>query len=472
MDTQCSAEQLEFQAAGTRRVLAAFDAPRVSSDGGALLLREVDHRLRLTERAAQCFTDKRDKRYVEHPVARLVAQRLLGLALGYEDLNDHDELSKDPLLAAATGHGDPEGRTRRRAQDRGRPLAGKSTLNRVELTPDVLEATNRYRKVLHHPARFEDLFLTLFLEAHETPPAEVVLDFDATDDPVHGHQEGRFFHGYYDAYCYLPLYVFAGDHLLAAKLRTADRDAADGAVDELHRLVKRIRAAWPQVRVVVRADSGFAREALMAACESYEEVYYVVGLAKNTRLLKQTGKELVEAQRAYEQTGQAARVFSQFFYRTHKSWSRSRRVVGKAEWLKKGANPRFVVTNLPDEYATPQALYEEVYCARGEMENRIKEQQLDLFADRTSTRTLKANQLRLWFASLAYVWVSALRRVGLCGTRLSKATCGTIRLKLLKIGALVTVSVRRVAVHLSGACPYQDVFRHAWQRLQTYPRRC
>jgi len=452
-------------------VVAAFDAPRISSDGGALLLGELDRKLGLSERFGQCFVDRRDQRYVEHTVLALVRQRLLGLALGYEDLNDHDELSKDPLLAVCAGSPDPHGQTRKRARDKGRALAGKSTLNRLELCPEKDAEAPRYHKPTVEANKVEDLFVAAFLTAHAQAPEEVVLDFDATDDPVHGHPEGRFFHGYYDGYCYLPLYVFCGDHLRVAKLRTADRDAADGAVEELQRLVARLRQAWPEVRIVVRADSGFAREALMAACEAHAEVYYVLGLAKNARLLKRAGKELVQAQEAFAKGGRTARVFAQFSYRTRQSWSRERRVVAKAEWLAKGANPRFIVTNLPEDYAAPQALYEDVYCARGEMENRIKEPQLDLFADRTSAATLNANQLRLWFASLAYVLVSALRRVALAGTRLSKATCGTIRLKLFKVGALVKVSVRRVAVSLSRACPHRDVFEAAWARLQAYPRR-
>jgi hypothetical protein len=268
----------------------------------------------------------------------------------------------------------------------------------------------------------------------------------------------------------LPLYVFCGDRLLVAKLRTSECDAGGGAVEELARLVKRIREQWPDVRIVVRADSGFAREKLMRWCEKHN-VYYLLGLAKNVRLVKKLGKELAQAKELYEQTGHAARVFTQFSHSTRKSWSRIRRVIGKAEYLVKGPNPRFIVTNLPEEYADPQKLYEKVYCQRGEMENRIKEQQLDLFADRTSTRAMRSNQLRLWFSSLAYVLVSTLRRVGLKGTRLAKATCGTIRLKLFKIGALIKISVRRIMVHLAGACPYQDVFRQLWRNLQAYPLR-
>ena len=471
MPTQCSESQLEFQGLGGRKMVASFDAGHVSSDGGVLLLREVDARLQLCERVAACFTDHRDADLIEHSVQALVRQRVYGLALGYEDLNDHDELRRDPLVAAAVGTPDPEGQTRKRARDRGCALAGKSTLNRLELTRATLDPKNRYRKVVHDTEKLEDLFVTVFLEGHEKAPDEVILDFDATDDPLHGRQEGRFFHGYYDAYCYLPLYVFCGDHLLVAKLRTSDRDGADGSTEILLQLVKRLRERWPHTRIVARADSGFARDGFMSACEGLENVHYLVGLAKNARLLQKIGPELVQAKERHDATNQAARVFTQFRYRTQKSWTRERRVIAKAEWLDKGANPRFLVTNLPEAYAEPQALYERIYCARGEMENRIKEQQLDLFADRTSTGTLRANQLRLWLASLAYVLVSALRRMALRGTRLAKATCGTIRLKLLKLGALVQVSVRRVVAHLPSACPSKDVFAAAVHNLHGLPLR-
>jgi hypothetical protein len=471
MNTECSAIQLEFQGLGTRRVQGAFDGGHISSDGGALLLRELDLRQGITERLAACFTDYRHPDFIEHSVLELVRQRVYGLALGYEDLNDHDDLSRDPLLALAIGKRDPEGQDRRREQDRGRPLASDSTLNRLELTPQELDPNNRYWKIIHHADRFEELFVTLFLESFEQAPSEIVLDFDATDDPVHGEQEGRFFHGYYGCYCYLPLYVFCGDRLLVAKLRTADRDAADGARETLAFLVERIRARWPEVRIIVRGDSGFTRDDLMTWCEDHD-VYYLLGLAKNQRLLQKVGNELVAARERFEMTQHAARVFTQFQWRTLKSWTRPRRVIAKAEHLEKGPNPRFIVTNLPDDYAGPQALYEHHYCARGEMENRIKEQQLDLFADRTSTRTLRANQLRLWLSSAAYVLVSTLRRTALRATRMAKATCGSIRLKLFKVGAQIKLSVRRFFIHLAGACPYQDVFIQAWQNLLQHPLRC
>jgi hypothetical protein len=365
-----------------------------------------------------------------------------------------------------------EGEHRRRSSDKGKALASSSTLNRLELTPADADATSRYKKVVYHPERIEALLVDLFLDSFAAPPREIVLDFDATDDPLHGNQEGRFYHGYYGCYCYMPLYVTCGDHLLVAQLREANKDASAGSVEVLARLVRRIRARWPQVRIILRADSGFARDLIMSWCEEQPEdqqVYYVLGLAKNKRLLKKIGKELTAAFARHIQTGVAARVFGDFLYRTQKSWSRTRRVIGKAEWLCKGANPRFIVTNLPEDYASPKELYEKTYCARGEMENRIKEQQLDLFSDRTSAHTMLANQLRLWFSSVAYVLLSAMRRIALKDTRLAKATCGTIRLKLFKMGALIKVSVRRFVVQLASACPYQDVFCQALSNLRACP---
>lgn len=471
MNTECIAAQLEFQGVNRRSVVAAFDGGHLSSDGGALLLRETDRRFGITRRLAQCFTDHRHPELIEHSVEELVAQRLYGLALGYEDLNDHDDLFRDPLLALSVGKQDVEGQRRRRESDKGKALASSSTLNRLELTPEHAGMYSRYKKIVYHRERIEALVVDLFLDSYERAPEEIILDFDATDDPVHGNQEGRFFHGYYRCYCYLPLYVTCGDHVLVAHLRTSNRDAADRATETLARLVEHIRGRWPEVRIVVRGDSGFARDEFMAWCEE-NAVDYVLGLAKNQRLLQKIGNELVQAQALHRQTGAAARVFTHFQWTTRKSWTRPRRVIAKAEHLDKGANPRFIVTNLPETYATPQALYEDVYCARGDMENRIKEQQLDLFADRTSTHTMRANQLRLWFSTLAYTLLAAMRRVALKGTRLAHATCGTIRLKLLKLGAQVRISVRRFLIHFASACPYQDVFRQAWLNLQHHPMRC
>ena len=471
MKTECIPAQLEFQGAAGRSVVGAFDGGHLSSDGGALLLREVDARFGITRRLAQCFTDHRDQDLIEHSVVELVRQRVYGLALGYEDLNDHDDLMRDPLLALSLGKTDPEGQTRRRKSDKGKALASSSTLNRLELTPEDACVHSRYKKIVYHHDRFEALLVELFLDSYKRAPKEIVLDVDATDDPVHGNQEGKFFHGYYRCYCYLPLYVVCGDHVLVAQLRTSDRDAADGATETLANLVTCIRARWPEVSIVVRGDSGFARDGFMDWCEGHG-VYYVLGLAKNQRLLQKIGKELVQAQTLHRDTGHAARVFAHFYWTTRKSWTRERRVIAKAEHLDKGANPRFIVTNLPETYATPKALYEEVYCARGDMENRIKEQQLDLFADRTSTHSMRANQLRLWLSTFAYTLLAAMRRVALRGTRLAKATCGTIRLKLLKLGAQLTISMRRFVIHLASACPYQDVFRQAWRNLQHLPMRC
>jgi hypothetical protein len=459
MQTQCISEQLRVEGFDGRRVEAAFDGGAVTSDAGALLLRETDRAISLIDRVAGCFRDGRDPGRVVHPLRTLVGQRLIGLALGYEDVNDHDDLRFDPVLALFADRLEP-----RRADCAA--LGGKSTLNRLEHAPRA--ADDRYRKIAVDERAVENLLVDLFVDAHARAPKEIVLDLDATDDPLHGHQEGRFFHGYYDCYCYLPLYVFCGRHLLAAKLRRSNIDAAAGAVDEVARIVARIRARWPRVRIVLRADSGFAREALMVWCETHR-VDYVFGLARNSRLIDELAIDMAWAEDEHEKTGKPARRFRDFRYGTLDSWSRRRRVIGKAEHLAKGANPRFVVTSLKRRAIDAQTLYERVYCARGEMENRIKEQQLDLFADRTSTATLAANQLRLWFSSFAYVLMAALRRLALQHTEFETATCGTIRLKLLKIGARVTVSVRRIKIAMASACPYQAAFAMAHARLRAPP---
>jgi len=471
MKTECTRAQLEFKGLLRRKVVGAFDGGPISSDGGALLLRELDERLGITQRLAACFTDHRDADLIEHSVLELVRQRLYGIALGYEDLNDHDDLNRDPLLALALGKADVEGQGRHRAADRGKLLASSSTLNRLELTPADANAHSRYKKIVYHPARIEAFFVDVFLDSFKRAPKEIVLDFDATDDPLHGDQEGKFFHGYYGCYCYLPLYVTCGQHLLVATLRTSNRDAADGSTQALAYLVARIRERFPKTRLIARGDSGFARDGFMAWCESHG-VYYLLGLARNTRLLKKIAPELVQARQQYERSGHAARLFTPLHYRTRKSWSRRRRVIAKAEHLAKGANPRFIVTNLPEDYAEAKTLYEKHYCARGDMENRIKEQQLDLFADRTSAHTMRANQLRLWFSAAAYVLMSALRRTALKKTCLAKATCATIRLKLLKIGAQIRLSVRRILIHFASACPSQDLFRRACHNIQRHPMRC
>jgi len=452
--TQCTPRQLEFSTVGRRRIVAQFDGGAISSDAGALLLKEVEARTGLLAGAARCFTDHRQPERVEHRVEELVAQRVMGLALGYEDLNDHDELRHDALFAAVVGKVEA--------------LAGKSTLNRLELTRADASAASRYKKIVADEAALDALFVEQFVAAHRRAPKRVVLDLDATDDPLHGRQEGRFFHGYYRCYCYLPLYIFAGEHLLCARLRSADADGAAGAVEELARIVGQLRQTWPSVQVVVRADSGFCREALMAWSEA-NAVDYVLGLAKNSRLLERITAEQEEAAELHRLTGEATRVFAEFGYRTRKSWSRTRRVVAKAEHLSKGANPRFVVTSLAATDYSARVLYEKLYCARGEMENHIKEQQLALFADRTSAATMRANQLRLYFSSLAYCLLHALRRLALAGTALANAQCDTIRLRLLKLGARVRVSVRKVWVSLSQSYPHAQLFEHAWRVLRAPP---
>lgn len=408
-------------------------------------------------RVAFCFTDGRDPARAEHRIEDLVAQRIYALALGYEDLIDHDQLRRDPLLAVLVGKLDPSGGDRIRERDRGCALAGKSTLNRLEHSPVGDE--ERYFRIRYDSRKLDQLFVDLFLESYAHAPRQIILDLDATDDPVHGSQEGRFFHGYYGHYCYLPLYIFCGEHLLLARLRSSNIDASSGTVVELAPLIAQIRRRWPQVQIVLRADSAFAREEIMSWCEE-RGVDYVFGLAKNARLIRKIARESKKARRRFARTGKPARCFCAVRYRTLDSWSRSRHVVAKAEHLEKGSNPRFVVTSLTG--VPPRALYEEIYCARGEMENRIKEQQLDLFADRTSAATMRANQLRLYFASFAYVLLHYLRWVGLRGTELARAQCGTIRLKLLKIGALVTLSVRRIRFRMASGYPYASLF---WQVL-------
>jgi hypothetical protein len=484
MLTECSTELFEFARVEGHKVVASFDGGTMTSDAGALLLGQTDQALRLIDRFAACFNDQRRPELTEHSVSTLIGQRIHGIALGYEDLNDHDQLRHDPLFAVLAGK-----LQSRRPQCA--PVAGKSTLNRLELSKP--EPT-RYHKISYEAAAIEALFVDLFLEAHAVAPDQIVLDLDATDDPIHGEQEGRFFHGYYDSYCYLPLYVFCGRDLLAAKLRRANIDASAGAIEEVERIVGQIRARWPQVRILLRADSGFAREPLMAWCET-NTVDYLFGLAKNDRLIGEIATELDAAAQDSQHSGKPARRFKDFSYQTRSSWSCERRVIGKAEWMTPSlaesddatprakakaakaaavdpaqpagrANPRFVVTSLPAQSHEARDLYERLYCARGEMENRIKECQLDLFSDRTSAHTMRANQLRLWFASMAYVLTSALRRIGLAKTRFADATCGTIRLKILKIGALIRVSVRRIKFSMASAFPYTDVFATAWAALQ------
>jgi len=464
--TQCNKDAIEFKALGKRFVVADFNGGTITSDAGALLLDKTEQAIGLLRGAAKCFVDYRDPDLTEHTVEQLIRQRVFALALGYEDLNDHDELSRDALLAAVVGKCEPTGKARRSRCDRGRPLAGKSTLNRLELTGENADAASRYKKTVLDFEAMRSLFVDVFLEAYETPPEQIVIDLDATDDVLHGQQEGRFFHGYYKNYCYLPLYAFCGEHLLAAELRPSNIDVSAGTVDVMERLVSAIRNRWGDTQIILRGDSGFTREEIMSWCEA-NGVDYVLGLAKNSRLTAEIAEELAAAEAEHERTGKAARCFKDFRYCTRESWSCERRVVGKAEHLDKGSNPRFVVTSLAAEAWDARALYEDMYCARGEMENRIKEQQMCLFADRTSTRWMRSNQIRLWLSSLGYVLVSALRRLGLAGTKMARSRCDTIRLKLLKIGASVRVSVRRVLVSLASGYPLQELFHRIYCRLQS-----
>jgi hypothetical protein len=421
----------------------------VSTDGGVLLLREVEGKIHLQGRLVGCFIDGRSPFRVKHQLSEMLAQRIYGLALGYEDLNDHEQLRSDPLLSLLSGKRDLE-----------EPLAGKSTLNRLELAG----RSARYHKIDYSPSGIDRLLGDLYIESHSVPPSQIVLDLDATDIPLYGHQPERFFHGYYGSYCYLPLYIFAGDQLLCARLRAANQDAAAGSLEELKPIVEQLRKRWPAVDIVLRADSGFCREELMVWCEA-NRVDYVFGLARNQRLGKIIGAQMHQAHLQHQTTGKPARVFAEFSYQTRKSWSCARRVVGKAEYLDKGENPRFVVTSLTAQRWPAQDLYEKFYCARGEMENRIKEQ-MCLFADRLSTDEMKGNQLRLYFSALAYTLMEALRRLGLRGTEWAQAQVDTIRLKLFKIGAIVRISIRRILLQLSSTYPWKDVYAQVFHALR------
>jgi hypothetical protein len=454
MPTDCNPKLFAFEAVERKKVVAAFDGGAMTSNAGALLLGQVDHGLGLIGRFAGCFTDRRDPRFVEHRLETLLGQRIFGLALGYEDLNDHDELRKDPALAVLAGK-----LTARR--DDCEALAGKSTLGRLERHAKRRAA--KYNKIDFDRSKADTLLVDLFLEAHDRAPGRIVIDLDATDIPLHGHQEGRFFHGYYDHDCYLPLYVFCGRHLLLARQRRSNIDAAAGSVEEVERMVAQIRRAWPRVKIILRADSGFARDALMNWCEA-NKVDFVFGLARNHRLEEELAGDLATAKDLCEASGKAARVFRDFRYRTLDSWSRERRVVGKAEHTLLGSNPRYVVTSLRNAAWDARALYEDLYCARGEAENRIGEQ-FELFADRASCETLDGNQLRLIYSAFAYVLMEALRRIALRHTQFADAAVHTIRLKLLKISAQVRTSVRRIHFAMASACPHQTEFEMAHLHL-------
>ena len=466
-------EKFQFSDLESRRVESDFTGGYLSSDGGALLVRQIDSHLGTSSRLAECFVDYRDQRFVEHHLPELVAQRLYGLTLGYEDLNDHNLLRLDPLLAVAVGKADPTGMDRSCEEDKGKPLAGASTLNRMELGNQ--EGPSHYRKIKPDMLKIEQLLIDQGMETLPSDTSEVVLDFDATDDIIHGMQDGRFFHGYYRNYCYLPLYCFVGSVPLIAQLRSSNLDASKGTVEALEKVVPAIRKRFPQARIIVRGDSGFCRESIMAWCEE-NKIHYCFGLARNRRLESFLDRSFFWARATACLTGGHARVFCEFEYQTIKTWSRPRRVIGKAEVLPNGDNPRFIVTNLPidgfcdseRERFDPRSCYEDFYCARGDMENRIKEQQLDLFSDRTSTHYMGSNQLRLWLSTFAYTLIERMRALCLKGTQLEKATAGTIRVRLLKIAAHVSISYRRIYVKLASAFPMREVFATAHKKLMGF----
>ncbi len=468
MTPHATTTKLELEALGSRRVELDFSAGQVSSDGGGVLLREVDRSMQLTQRLAACFEDHRDEDRTEHQVVELLRQRIYGLSLGYEDLNDHEQLSRDPLLATIVGKVDPDGGSRRSRKDHGLPLASSSTLGRLERTKEDATQKSRYEKVVCDFEALRETFVQVLIDSFEEPPMWLVLDIDPSDIQLHGNQEQRSYHGYYHHHCYLPMYMYCGQYPLAAKLRPSNIDGAKGAVEFLEPVVSQLRAAWPEVRIVLRADSGFCRDELLSWCEA-NGVDYVVGVARNRRLEKKIERQMEQARRAHLRSGRAERRFRSFYYRTRETWSRKRRVVGKAEYLPKGSNPRFVVTTLSAREYEKRYVYEDLYCARGEMENRIKEQQLDLFGTRASSHTFRGNAIRTWLSMAAHLLVVGLRERGLAGTELATAQAGTLRVKLLKIGALVTVSVRRVYIRLSSAYPLQELFASTLERLRMLP---
>ena len=434
--TNCTQETFEFPSLKGRKIKAEFTGGDVTSDGGVLLLRAIDQRLKLTEQLLKIMPDRRNPHYIVHPMGSLLKQRIYGIALGYEDLNDHTTLRNDIGFQTAV--------------NRDEVLASSSTLCRLENTSNRQVAID-----------INKLFVETFIKSFDQVPEELILDFDPTDDLVYGHQEKRFYHGYYGDYCFLPLYVFCGEHLLISYLRPSNIDGAKHAWAILALLVKRFRKEWPRVKIIFRGDSGFCRNKVFSWCDR-NDVHYITGIAKNNRLLELSKDRREEAKISYETSSEKQRLFDDFFY-SAKSWNnQDRRIIVKAEHTDKGENPRFVVTNLSED---SQFLYEEIYCARGDMENRIKEQQLDLFADRTSCHDWWSNQFRLLLSSCAYVLISGIRRIGLEDTELEKAQCGTIRLKLFKIGAVIIRNTRRIRFLLSSAYPYQALFLNVCAKL-------
>lgn len=445
MKTECTPKRVNLKALSNKQTVVDFEGGNITSDAGLLLLKEIENTFKIIEQFTDCFKDLRDSRYCKHTLYQLIAQRIYSLCAGYEDLNDHDHLRQDSLYALLVEKSDPKAEK----------IAGKSTLNRLELTPEDASPVSRYKKIVYYDNKIEDLLVDIFLQAFTEAPASIILDLDATDDPIHGNQEGRFFHGYYGNYCYLPLYITCNGFVLCSKLRQSNIDASYGSIEELSRIIGKIRQQWPLVNITIRGDSGFSREGIYKWCEE-NEIDYVIGIARNNRLVENINEELLQAEKKYEETKCETRIFKEFAYEPlKKAWSKKRRIIGKAEHLKRGSNPRFIVTTLQYD---PKAIYEDYYCPRGDMENRIKEQQLSMFADRTSAETMRANQLRLWFSTLAYTFMHILRHEGLKGSGLEKIQCETMRTRLLKIGAHIKISVRRVFISISEGFGLKKVF--------------
>ena len=454
MNTHCNRQVIKFQLQDQRKVIADFSGGAISSDGGCLLLKELENKFKIVDQLAACFTDHRNQNYCDHTVHQLLAQRIFALCAGNEDLNDHDLLRHDKLYSLLSGKKSCE-----------EPIGSKSTLNRLELTPEGASGDSRYKKIVAQTKKIEELLISIFLQSFRISPETITIDLDATDDPLHGNQEGKFFHGYYGGYCYLPLYMTCEGFVLCSKLRPSNIDAADGAVEELNRIVLQIRRQWPNVKILIRGDSGFCRPNIFKWCDE-NNVDYIFGVARNNRLEKEIKSELKEMRLAYENTKNPARIFKEFYYQPLKeTWGQKRRIIAKAEHLGRGPNPRFIVTSLQGE---PKALYEKIYCQRGDMENRIKEQQLDMFAGRTSCHSIRSNQLRLWFSTIAYTFMHLLRRIGLANSELQKAQCQTLRVKLLKIGAQIKVSVRRIHIAFSEAFPLKEMLRMAIGNIQSW----
>ena len=454
MNTQCNAQSISFQDQNRRKIIADFTGGAISSDAGCLLLKEIDNKFKIIHQLAGCFVDYRNQNYCEHTVSQLLAQRIFALCAGNEDLNDHDSLRHDKLYSLLAGKESCE-----------ELIASKSTLNRLELTPEGASEKSRYKKIVAQPEKIEELLVSIFLQSFKKPPKTITIDVDATDDPLHGNQEGKFFHGYYQNYCYLPLYITCEGFVLCAKLRPSNIDAADGTVEELNRIISQIRQQWPDVKILIRGDSGFCRAKIFKWCDE-NNTDYIFGIARNNRLENEIKSELAQAECEYEKTKKRARIFKEFDYQPLKAtWGKERRIIAKAEYLARGPNPRFIVTSLK---GVAKELYEDIYCQRGDMENRIKEQQLDMFADRTSTQSMRANQLRLWFSTIAYTFMHLLRWIGLENTELNKAQCHTIRVKLLKIGAQIKVSVRRIHIAFSEAFPLKDILRSCILNIQSW----